>query len=418
MFFGGAVRVLRPPVVHRDLRAVIEEIDPAAARPGRPGGSALRAWSGARLGAAALREGVVATFPAWLAAHIIVFWVSWDLYPDSPLHGLYVWDTVWYWRIAQYGYDYDATGGLIHFFPLTSVFAAVFAALARLPVSIALFAFCWTTALLFGALVHRLTVRETGDRQAAARAAWLSQLAPGAFVLVMGYTEPLAGVLAVAYFLAARAPMAGRPRAAWAAIALGFLSGMARPTGVLLAIPGAVEGVRAARQAGWRRGVVARAVLTTLAPGAGLASFLAYSRLRYGSWMLPFTEQVSAANRAAVMNNPLFTLSRLWQYDWRGHGHAAATMSALLIVGFAALLLAVWWHLPVSYLAWALPSFVLGIGSQEFTSLPRYVGALFPALIAAALIARRPWQWAALLAGSCALFVWSAYFALAGFAVA
>jgi hypothetical protein len=396
---------------------VIDEIDPVAARSQRPGAAVRRAWLGSRPGWwPGLREGIAATFPAWLAAHVIVIWVSWDLYPSHPLHGLYVWDTEWYWGIARYGYD--ASGGLIHFFPLTSIFAAAVAAVTRLPVSIALFAFCWAAALLFGALVHRLTVRESGNRPAAVRAAWLSQLAPGAFVLVMGYTEPLAGALAVGYFLAVRAPMAGRPRSAWAAVPLGFLSGIARPTGVLLVIPGAVEGVRAAHASGWRKADIARAVLTALAPGAGLASFLAYSRLRFGSWMLPFTEQVNVANRAAVMNNPFWTFGHVWQHDWRGHGHAVVIMSSLLIAGFALLIVAVWRRLAVSYLAWTVPSFVLATGSQDFTSLPRYVGALFPALIAAALLARRPWQWAPLLAGSCALLVWTAYFALAGFAVA
>jgi hypothetical protein len=396
---------------------VIDEFEPVDAGSARPGAAAppvrRSSWS---LRWEWLREGIVATFPAWLAAHVLVFWVSWDIYRRQPLHGLFVWDTEWYSSIARYGYD--PAGGLIHFFPLTSIFAAGVAAVTRLPVSIALFAFCWAMSLLFGALVYRLTTRETGDRRAAMRAAWLTQLTPGAFVLVMGYTEPLAGVLAVGYFLTVRAPMAGRPRAAWTAVPLGFLSGVARPTGVLLAIPGAVEGIRAAHASGWRPSVVARAVLIAAAPGAGLASFLAYSRLRYGSWMLPFTEQVNEANRAAVMNNPLRSLVHVWYHDWRGHGHALAVMSALLITIFAVLLVVVWRRLPVSYLAWTAPSFVLAIGSQDFTSLPRYLGALFPALIGAALLARRPWQWALTLTVSGALLIWTAFFAMAGFAVA
>jgi hypothetical protein len=396
---------------------VIDEFEPVDAGSARPGAAVLRTRQGRwSLRWELLRKGIAATFPAWLGAHVLVFWVSWDIYRSHPLQGLYVWDTQWYWSIARYGYD--AAGGLIHFFPLTSIFAAGLAAVTRLPVSIALFAFCWAMSLLFGALVYQLTARETEDPRAALRAAWLTQLAPGAFVLVMGYTEPLAGVLAVGYFLAVRAPTAGRARAAWAAVPLGFLSGIARPTGVLLAIPGAVEGIRAARASGRRPSVIARAVLAAAAPGAGLASFLAYSRLRYGSWMLPFTEQVNEANRAAVMNNPLWSLQHVWFHDWRGHGQAVAVMSALLITMFALLLVVVWRRLPVSYLAWTAPSFVLAIGSQDFTSLPRYLGALFPALIGAALLARRPWQWALTLTAGCALLIWSAYFAMAGFAVA
>lgn len=401
---------------------MIDEIEPAAAPPERSGAGArawLPRWRWLRLTwlrPSWLRAGIVATLPAWLIAHAIMFLVSWDLYPGQPLHGLYVWDTEWYWGIARYGYD--ATGSLVHFFPLTSMAAATISALTRLPVSIALFAFCWATSLVFGATVHRLTVRESGDGDAAVRAAWLSQLAPGAFVLVMGYTEPLAGALAVGYFLAVRAPAAGRGATAWAALPLGFLSGVARPTGVLLAIPGAVEALRAAHASGWRRDVVLRGAAAAVAPGAGLLTFLAYSRVEFGSWMLPFTEQTNALNRAAVMNNPYRTMLHVWSHDWRGHGHPAAVMAVLIIVLFATLLIPVARRLPISYLAWTLPMFVLAIGSQDFSSLPRYMGALFPALIAAALIARRQWQWALVLGASCALFVWTAYFALAGFAVA
>ncbi|HEU5331927.1 MAG TPA: hypothetical protein VFU73_04175 [Actinocrinis sp.] len=401
---------------------MIEEIDPAAASAepsgvGAQGRLSRLPWLGLGwMRPSWLREGIVATLPAWLAAHAIMFLVSWDLYPRQPLHGLYAWDTEWYWGIARYGYD--ATGSLVHFFPLTSMAASTIAALTRLPVSIALFGFCWAMSLVFGATVHRLTVRECGDEDAAARAAWLSQLAPGAFVLVMGYTEPLAGALAVGYFLAVRAPAAGRGTTAWAAVPLGFLSGVARPTGVLLAIPGAVEAVRAAHASGWRRDAVLRGAAATAAPGAGLLSFLAYSRVEFGSWMLPFTEQTNALNRAGVMNNPYRTMLHVWSHDWRGHGHPAAVMAVLIIVVFAALLVPLARRLPLSYLAWTLPMFVLAIGSQDFSSLPRYLGALFPALVGAALVARRPWQWGLVLGACSALFVWTAYFALAGFAVA
>jgi hypothetical protein len=183
-------------------------------------------------------------------------------------------------------------------------------------------------------------------------------------------------------------------------------------------IPGAVEAVRAAHASGWRRDVVLRGAAAAVAPGAGLLSFLAYSRVEFGSWVLPFTEQTNVMNRAGVMNNPYRTMLHVWSHDWRGHGHPAAVMAVLITVAFAALLVVVARRLPISYLAWTLPMFVLATGSQDFSSLPRYMGALFPALIGAALAVRRQWQWGLVLAASSALFVWTAYFALAGFSVA
>src|SRR5262249_30376040 len=227
-------------------------------------------------------------------ARVLVGGMSWYLDRAHPLGKLFMWDTKWYLLIAKQGYDH--AGILIHFFPATSLGAAGVAAGAPLPTSIALFACCWASALLFGALVHRAVVRETGDHAAARRAAWLTQLAPGAFALVMGYTEPLAGALAVGYFLALRTDRLTATRT-WTAAGLGFLSGMARPIGVLLAIPGAIEALRDARRAGWSRSAIAKAAVVTAAPAAGLTTFLAYSRVRYGSWLLPYTQQTSKLDR-------------------------------------------------------------------------------------------------------------------------
>ena len=378
-----------------------------------------------------LWDGLRATLPAWIAARVLVCAVSWHADPAHPLAALLSWDTHWYLGIAEHGYDRG--GGLIHFFPLTSLGAAGLAAVTRLPATIALFVFCWGMALLFGALVHRVVVREVGDRGAARRAAWLSQLAPGGYALVMGYTEPLAGVLAVGYFLMARSAgrgsgpgsipestsgsntdsSAGQRRArrhAWLALGLGFFGGMARPVGLLLAIPGAIEGLRSARREGWRWKGIGTAAAVAAAPVAGLATFLAYSRVRYGSWLLPYTQQTSKLGRGAIMGDPISILHHVWVHNWRGHGHGAAVMACVLILGFAALLPVVWRRLPVSYAAWTIPSFVLAIGSKDFTSLPRYLGALVPCLIAAALITRRRWQWTAMLAVSCGLLLWATYY--------
>ena len=389
-----------------------------------------------------LIEGALATLPAWLAARVLVGGLSWYLDPAHPLGKLFLWDTKWYLLIAKQGYDRG--GILIHFFPVTSIGAAGLAAVTRLPTSIALFAFCWASALVFGALVHRAVVRETGDHAAARRAAWLTQLAPGAFALVMGYTEPLAGVLAVGYFLTVRGgrvrdrDQAGGDQGArndsgsnnngssngltaartWAAAGLGFFGGMARPVGVLLAIPGAIEGLRHARREDWSRSAVAKAAVVAAAPAAGLAAFLGYSSVRYDSWTLPYTQQTSTLGRGGIMGDPLSILRRVWEHDPRHHGHEVAAMAVILIVCFAALLPIVARRLPISYLAWTVPSYFLAIGSKYFTSLPRYVGALFPCLIAAALVTQRRWRWLAVLAASSGMLLWTTYLVFKAYTVA
>jgi hypothetical protein len=394
------------------------DLDAAARTPAVEG-------AGRRARARWLWEGLGATFPAWLAARALVCAASWRLDPAHPLGRLFSWDTQWYLLIARHGYD--RAGILIHFFPLTSWVAAGLATVTGVPTSIALFGGCWAFALLFGALVHRLVMCETGDWEAARRAAWLTQLAPGAYALVVGYTEPLAGVLAVGYFLAVRGlgtatgDAATGPRARsrlQSALALGFLGGMSRPVGVLLAIAGAVEGLRRARRDGWSPRGVARAAAVAAAPVAGLTAFLAFARVRYGSWLLPYRQQTSERGRGAIMGDPIRILHHVWVHDWRGHGHGAAILACVLILGFAALLPVTARRLPVSYTAWAVPSFVLAIGSKDFTSLARYLGALFPCLIAAGLVARRRWQWTAMLAVSSALLLWASYYTFAGYTVA
>ena len=122
--------------------------------------------------------------------HVLVGLISWHMDRQHPLGKLFMWDTPWYRYIAANGYD--AKGGFAHFFPFTPMITAAVTTVTGLPVTIALFGVCWVGALVFGALVHRIVIRETADRAAARRAAWLTQLAPGAYALVMGYTEPLA----------------------------------------------------------------------------------------------------------------------------------------------------------------------------------------------------------------------------------
>jgi hypothetical protein len=328
---------------------------------------------------------------------------------------LFEWDTKWYEAIAHDGYD--NAGILVHFFPLTSYTAAGISAVTRIPVTVALFGFTWLTALVFGALVHRLVIRETGDHDAARRAAWLTQLVPGGYALVMAYTEPLAGALAVSYFLAVRM-YSDRPARLWMASALGFLSGMARPTGLLLAIPGMIEGLRAARASGWRRSILAKAAVATVAPVAGLISFLGYSKYRFDSWMLPLREQTIKTNRAAIVYNPDRSFQLVLHHTFHGHGRQVAVMIAVVLALSVALLAVLARKLPVSYLAWTLPMYVLGATSAKFSSMPRYIGALFPLLIVAALMSRRVWQELTAIALGAALLCWTTLIVLHGWIIA
>ena len=97
-------------------------------------------------------------------------------------------------------------------------------------------------ALAFAAVLWRLVVIEGWGDQTGERVVWLLVLAPPAFVLVMGYTEALAGLAAVLVFLGLLLSTGGSPPAAGAAAAL------CRPTGLLLCVPALIEAVRQHRR--------------------------------------------------------------------------------------------------------------------------------------------------------------------------
>ena len=340
---------------------------------------------------AALRDGLRATLAPWLIAHVIVLAVCLQIGGEGLLSPLYAWDTHWYISEANgmaHGgnvfADFTGAGGLAHFFPLTSLCVAGLAIVTRLPVPFLMFAFCWALAWIFGALVHMIAMRETRDRLTASRAAWLSQLAPGAFALVMGYTEPLAGVLAALYFLTIR-----RQRTGWA-IVVGLLAGVSRPTGIVLALPGCYEAVRDAHRARWAPRAVLAGLARTASPVVGLAAYLAYCQWRFGDWILPFSQQVSSGNRGAVMQNPFATIETLLNSS--GDEAILVTSLACAVIGIFALT-ACWGLLPGSFTAWAAVIFVLGITSPLFTSEPRYIAAIVPFLISLPELIRSRWVW-------------------------
>lgn len=365
-----------------------------------------------------LRAGLLATLPAWLFAHLVVLLVCWWISPGDVLGPLYSWDTHWYLAEADgmaHGTsvftDQTGVGGLAHFFPLTSLATAALTIVTRLPTAFVLFAFCWATSLLFGAVVYLVADSETGDEAVARRSAWLSQLAPGAFVLVMGYTEPLAGVLAAGYFLAVR-----RGRVGWA-VAFGLLAGVSRPTGVVLALFGAIEAIRRADRHDWRPRYLLGGLAQAAAPVLGLGAYLLYCQVHFGDWILPYAQQVTDGNRGSVARNPLSTFQFLFQGGYPFGGQILTTSVICALIAFAGLI-ACLFKLPISYTAWSAAMFWLSITSPWFTSEPRYLAALFPLLIALAVVARRWWQWYPLLAVNVAMMAWVAWLALSWHQVA
>jgi hypothetical protein len=340
-----------------------------------------------------VRGDVIAALPAWVVARLVVLaslglahlLARWfDVGPRrlSRLHeGLLAWDADWYLRIAHDGY-----GGLperaLRFFPLLPVLARGLSVVFLGHIGPALLVLANVPALALGALIHRLTLDETGDARAAVRAAWLIALVPPAFVLVLGYTEPIALCMAVAGFLALR-----RRRWWWAAVAF-FVAGLTRPVGVILAVPAAVEALRGWRGASTRERIERLAPVA--APGAGSAVYLGYVWVRFGDPLLPLSVQSIPGLRGSFAL-PVVTFWKAVAALFTG-GDLRNLFHVPWIVVLTALVVVTFRRWPLSFAAFAAVTVVLAASAEFWGSFERYGFGAFPVVLALASITERRWQ--------------------------
>ncbi|MFL6139051.1 MAG: glycosyltransferase 87 family protein [Frankiaceae bacterium] len=301
--------------------------------------------------------------------------------------GLFAWDGAWYRHLAVDGYR--ATEDW-RFFPLVPMLGRLLAPALGGSVDAALLVVCNVAALGYLALLVRLVRTELGEGPWVARSAWLACLAPGASALALPYTEAVAGLLAVGFFLALRARRPGLAAAA------GFLCGLARPTGLLLAVPALVVAARARR----RSPRLALAALgAAAAPVLGTALFCAGAWYRTGRPLLPYTAQTHHGLRGGVVRNPFLA-------PFSSHPFGLPWPATVAFLVAAVALVAVALHrLPLPYGLWSAAVVFLAVSSSDDHSLPRYLSAAFPLLMAAALWARDRRRWAAVAASSAAGFV-------------
>jgi hypothetical protein len=144
-------------------------------------------------------------------------------------------DTLWYLRIAQHGYDLSRA---VIFYPLYPALIRIVSWVLPVTVAALLVSTVGTSLLFWGLLrLGRGQISGAGRlRMVLLVCAW-----PTSFVLFAGYAESLTVALIVWAVVFARE---GRW---WAATACGALAGLGRPSGVLVAIPLAVLAMRSRR---------------------------------------------------------------------------------------------------------------------------------------------------------------------------
>lgn len=291
--------------------------------------------------------------------------------------GLLAWDAAFYHDLAEQGYAALGRPAL-RFFPLLPVGARGLGTAFFGHTDVALLVLVNVAALVFGALLHRLVMHETDDRQLASRAVWFAAVFPPAAVLVMGYAEAVAMALAVGTFLAMRT------RRWELAVLTGFLAGLARPIGILLMLPLAIEAVR-----GWDS-VAARErfrrAAAVIAPGVGLASYLIWAGTRFGDAFEPLTYQNRATLRGGFVDPVSSVVNAVSELlDGRvgpvAHVGWATVFLALGVVAAR--------RLPASYAVYVFATVLLALSAHNLDSLERYGMSAFPVLIGLAMVTAR-----------------------------
>lgn len=296
--------------------------------------------------------------------------------------GLLGWDAGWYEAIARHGY-WGAGHDSLRFFPLVPALARGVAELPGVSVGVALVVVSNVSAFGAMAVLAMLVLHETRDAALARRAVWLLALVPPAFVLVMGYAEGTLLLLAVAAMLALR-----RRRWWWAAV-FGVLAGLARPIGLLVAVPAAVEAARGWRRASWSRGMEqAGRVAAVLGPVVGTGAFLAWVGWRYHDALAPLRIQEEPGHRGAIAD-PLHTLGQDLSYLVHGH-HLGEGLHLPWVVLAVALVVVCFQRWPASYGAFAAAVLAVALTAANLDSFERYALSAFPLVLAGASLVRSP----------------------------
>jgi hypothetical protein len=376
---SGALDTAAPMKLGKDLR-------PSSALGPTPG--LVERWRGRR---GLVLEALGEAWLPWLTARVItLFALGLAKYEVSHFHitnakavleshdGLLGSDAGWYQTIAAHGY-----GGLprsaIRFFPLLPLFDRGLSDITSLTVGIASLVITNAASLLVGIGIYVLVRSEFKDTVVARRAVWLIMLAPPAFVFVMGYSEALLVLLAVAFFVNIR-----RGNWWWAGL-FGYLAGTARPIGCLLAVPAVIEVIRSWHTDGgsrWPGKVVA-----IVASVAGTVTYLGWVSAMYGQGFLePLKIQQQQAHHGALAD-PASTMYHALVNV--AHGHHIGDALHVPWIGVAAILIVVaFWRLPLSYGAFALCVVVVALSGSNLDSFERYALSAFPLVMAGATLLR------------------------------
>lgn len=326
--------------------------------------------------------------------------IATDVWSAGPIwyHQLLQWDSEWYFKIVTEGYRYNGDPTVqqnIVFYPLYPMLARGLATTSGLTPADALLVVSNVAGLLAIIVLFKLVREEFGDQLALATTALLSFF-PASVLLSAGYTEPVALLLIVSFFLALK-----RKYYLSAALLAGFAVSV-RSTGIVL-LPVLLWGMWLDRN---HRPFLPALLPSMLLATSGIWLFMIYLWRSFGTpfafsdGQMAFHEGTTLATRlAASLKFEPFT--RMMLNDWNPWGQAS--WFTLL---FIALIVAGWSRLPSTWTLLAmgvllLPYLTLSGGPAGFVSMSRFNLVSFPLFVVLADLGLRA-KW--LLAGVIGLF--------------
>jgi Mannosyltransferase (PIG-V) len=323
-----------------------------------------------------------------------------DVWSAGPIwyHQLLQWDSEWYFKIVTDGYRYNGDPTIqqnIVFYPLYPMLSQGLATISGLTPADALLLVSNVAGLLAIIVLFKLVREEFDDQVALATTALLSFF-PASVLLSAGYTEPLALLLIVSFFLALK-----RKYYLSAALLAG-LAISARSTGIVL-LPILLWEMWLNRD---QRPFLPALLPCILLATSGISLFMIYLWSSFGTpfafsdGQMAFHQGTTLATRlvAALRFEPF---TRMMLNDWNPWGQAS--WFTLL---FIALIVAGWSRLPSTWTLFAmgvllLPYLTLSGGPAGFVSMSRFNLVSFPLFVVLADLGLRA-KW--LLPGVTGLF--------------
>ena len=306
-------------------------------------------------------------------------------------HGLLRWDSEWYKIIASEGYKYDGDAGLrqtVVFYPLYPALCRLVSEVLRVDVIDAMLLVANLAALTAIFLLFKLVRERFGDRKGLATVAMISFF-PSSVFLSAGYTESVALLLMVSFFLAV-----GRERFLAAAIFAG-LAVATRSSGIVL-LPVLLWEVWRCRSP---RQFLIEAVPLSIVATSGLWLYIVYLGFAFGH-PLAFADGQAAFHGNTTMSARLLSALTLEPFGKLNLSDISPAGLDQWFTLLFILLIVCSWSAGISRgqtlfaaLVLMLPYLTLSGGPAGFTSMARFNIVSFPLFVVMALLTDR-WRWA------------------------